>query len=59
MTMTSHLFLMVVFASLVSLVFAVMMKDDLRGQLRLGAILFLAFVGGAILLGWLAFSFPL
>ncbi|MBE3071953.1 MAG: hypothetical protein IMZ67_03175 [Acidobacteria bacterium] len=57
--MTSHLFLMAVFALLVSVVFAVLMKDEPRAQLRLSALLFLAFVGGAILLGWLAYPFPL
>ncbi|MBE3132645.1 MAG: hypothetical protein IMZ55_04175, partial [Acidobacteria bacterium] len=55
--MTSHLFLMAVFALLVSVVFAVLMKDEPRAQLRLSALLFLAFVGGAILLGWLAYPF--
>ncbi len=59
MTVTSHLGLMVVFAVLVSLVFAVLLRDEPRAQLRLGALLLLAFVGGAILLGWLALPFPL
>jgi len=57
--MTSHVLVMSVFALLVSAVFAVLMRDEPRGQLRLGGLLFLAFVGGAILLAWLAYPLPL
>lgn len=57
--MTSHLLLMAAFSFLVSLVFAVLVKDEPRAQLRFGALVFLAFMGGALLLGWLMFPFPL
>jgi hypothetical protein len=57
--MTSHFFLMIVFALLVSLVFAVLVKDDPRARLRFGAIVFAAFVGGALALGWLMYPLPL
>jgi hypothetical protein len=57
--MTSHLLLMAVFSLLVSLVFAVLARDEPRAQVRFGALVFLAFMGGAIVLGWVLFPFPL
>jgi prepilin signal peptidase PulO-like enzyme (type II secretory pathway) len=57
--MRSHLLLLVVFAFFVSLVFAVLTKDDAREQLRLGGMLFAGFVVAAIVAGWLMYPFPL
>lgn len=57
--MKSHLFLMVLFAFFVSLVFAVIAKDDVRGQVRLGAAMFGGFMLAAVVLGWLMYPFPL
>jgi len=57
--MQSHLVLLVVFAFFVSLVFAVLTKDDVREQLRFGGLLFAGFVATALALGWLMFPFPL
>jgi hypothetical protein len=57
--MTSHLLLMAVFSLLVSLIFAVLARDEPRAQVRFGALVFLAFMGGAIVLGWVLFPFPL
>jgi heme A synthase len=57
--MESHLLLLVTFAFLVAVVFAVIAKDDPREQLRFGGILFAGFVGAAIALGWLMFPLPL
>jgi prepilin signal peptidase PulO-like enzyme (type II secretory pathway) len=57
--MQSHLLLLVVFAFFVSLVFAVLAKDDVREQLRLGGMLFAGFVIAAIVAGWLMYPFPL
>ena len=57
--MQSHAFLLVVFAFFVSLVFAVIAKDDLREQLRFGGLLFGGFLVSAIVLGWLMYPFPL
>jgi len=56
--MTSHFALLLVFAFLVSLVFAVLMKDHPREQLRFGALLFGGFVATALVLGWLMYPFP-
>lgn len=57
--MTSHLLLMIVFAALVSTVFAVLLRDEPREQIRTGARMFGAFVGVGLLLGWVMFPFPL
>ena len=56
--MTSHLLYMTVFAFLVSLVFAVLLKDRPREQLRFGAMTFAAFIFGALALGSLMFPCP-
>ncbi len=53
--MTSHFLLMVVFAFLVSLVFAVLLRDEPREQLRTGARMFAAFIGAALVFGWLMY----
>jgi hypothetical protein len=55
---TSHLLLMIVFALFVSVVFATLMRDEPREQLRLGTRLFAGFVGGGILVGWLLYPLP-
>jgi hypothetical protein len=54
----SHLVLMTLFAFFVSLVFAVIAKDDARGQMRFGGLMFAGFLASAILLGWLMYPFP-
>jgi len=55
----SHFLLMVVFALLVSIVFAVLLRDEPRAQLQTGAKMFAAFVGLAIVFGWLMYPLPL
>ena len=57
--MQSHLLLMVIFAFFVSLVFAVIARDDARQQLRFGALMFGGFLASAVVLGWLMYPFPL
>jgi hypothetical protein len=57
--MQSHLLLLVVFAFFVSLVFAVIAKDDVRDQLRFGGMMVGGFIAAAIVLGWLMYPFPL
>ena len=57
--MQSHLLLLVMFAFFVSLVFAVIAKDDVREQMRFGGIMFGGFLASAIVLGWLMYPFPL
>ena len=57
--MTTHVGLMVVFALFVSTVFAALMREEPREQLRLGAKLFAGFVGAGIAIGWLLYPLPL
>ena len=59
MKIESHLLLLVLFAFFVSLVFAVIARDDAREQLRLGTRMFAAFVASALVLGWLVYPVPL
>jgi len=55
----SHLLLLVLFAFFVSLVFAVIARDDPREQIKLGGLMFAGFVASALVLGWLMYPFPL
>jgi hypothetical protein len=55
----SHFLLLILFALFVSIVFAALLRDDARTQLRFGAVMFASFVAGAVVLGWLMFPFPL
>lgn len=55
----THFGLLVVFAFFVSVVFAALLRDAPREQLRTGAFLFGGFVGAALLLGWLMYPLPL
>jgi prepilin signal peptidase PulO-like enzyme (type II secretory pathway) len=57
--MESHFVLLVVFSSFVSLIFALLTKDQPREQIRFGAMLFAGFVVTALVLGWLMYPFPL
>jgi hypothetical protein len=57
--MQSHLLLLVLFAFFVSLVFAVIAKDDARDQIRFGGVMFAGFLASAIALSWLMYPFPL
>ncbi len=57
--MASHLLLLVLFSFFVSLVFAVLMRDQPREQVKFGLLLFAGFVLAALALGWLMYPFPL
>ena len=57
--MTTHLGVLAVFAFFVSLVFAMLLRDSAREQLRMGGMLFAGFIGGGLLLGWILYPLPL
>ena len=57
--MTSHVLLMLLFAFFVSVVFAVLLRDTPREQLRTGAMMFGGFMAAAVVLGWLMYPLPL
>jgi hypothetical protein len=56
--MQSHLFLLVLFSFFVSLVFAIVARDDAREQIKLGGLMFAGFIASALVLGWLMYPFP-
>lgn len=57
--MTSHFGLMVIFAIFVSVVFATLMRDEPREQLKFAGRLFVGFIGAGVLIGWLLYPLPL
>jgi hypothetical protein len=57
--MRSHFLLLALFAFFVSLVFAVIAKDDPGEQLRFGGLLFAGFIVAALVLGWVMYPFPI
>ena len=56
--MTSHFLILSIFAALVSIVFAMLMREDVRSQIRFGLFAFFCFVASAFVLGWFMFPFP-
>jgi len=56
--MKSHLLHMLLYSGLVSAFFALLMREAPRDRLRLGAIIWLAMVGGALILAYLMYPFP-
>ena len=50
---------MIVFSLFVSIVFAVLTRDDPKEQIVFGARLFGGFIGAGILIGWLLYQLPL
>jgi hypothetical protein len=56
--MSSHLLHMLLYATLVSTFFAVLVRDSARDRLRLGGLLWAAMVGGALAMSYLMYPFP-
>jgi uncharacterized membrane protein YagU involved in acid resistance len=54
----THLPALVIFSFLVSVVFGLLAKETPRARLVYGAKVFGAFVGTAVVLGWLMYFFP-
>ena len=57
--MTDHFLLLTLFAFFVSMVFAVLLRDEPREQLRLGGLMLGGFVAAAFVMGWLMYPLPL
>jgi hypothetical protein len=55
---TSHAGVMIIFALFVSVVFAALMRDEPKDQVRLAARIFGGMVGGGILAAWLLYPLP-
>jgi len=50
---------MIVFSLFVSIVLAVLTRDDAKDQIVVGVRLFGGFIGAGILIGWLLYPLPL
>lgn len=57
--MHSHFLALALFAFFVSLVFALLARDEASEQLKFGGMLFAGFLVSAVVLGWLMYPFPL
>ena len=56
--MRSHLLHMLLYASILSMFFAVLMRRTTQDRLRLGGTLWLVMVRGALVLAYLMYPFP-
>lgn len=54
----SHFLLMVIYAALVSVFFALLWRRELKQRVKLFTQLFLGMVVGGLLLAWLMYPFP-
>jgi hypothetical protein len=57
--MTSHLAVLAVFSLIVSTVFAVLLRDEPRQQIKTAGWMFGAFIATALAMGWLLYPLPL
>jgi hypothetical protein len=56
--MKSHFFHMLLYSIFVATFFAVLLRRDIRQQLKLGGYLWLGMVGGSLALAYLMYPFP-
>ena len=56
--MRSHLLHLLLYSGLVAAFFAVLLRREVREQLKLGAVLWVSMVGGAMALAFLMYPFP-
>ncbi len=56
--MTSHFLILAIFAFLISIAFALLMRDTRKEQVRFAVFSFVCFVGSAFVIGWLMYPFP-
>ncbi|MDI6845068.1 MAG: hypothetical protein QME28_02915 [Candidatus Saccharicenans sp.] len=57
MILESHLFTMILYAFLVSLVLALIRRSDIKSQFKYGLTLFLIMTLGALAFGWFMYLF--
>jgi hypothetical protein len=55
----SHFTALVVFALIVSTVFALITKNEPREQFRYGIFVFFSFIAVALVIGWIMYPLPL
>lgn len=56
--MSSHVIALLIFSSLVSTVFATLLRDNTRSRVRFALIAFATFVLSTLILGWIMRPFP-
>lgn len=54
----SHFTALLIFALIVSVVFALINKSGPKEQLKYGVFVFFSFLGVAVVVGWVMFPFP-
>ncbi len=59
MIFKSHLFSMILYAALVSVVLALLRRGEKSARIKYGLFLFLIMVFGALIFGWLMYLFTL
>jgi len=57
MILESHLFTMIIYALLVSVVLSLIRRSDLKSQVKYGLILFLILVLASVAFGWFMYLF--
>jgi uncharacterized protein (DUF697 family) len=55
----SHFVLLTIFSGCVSMVFAALMRENVREQITLAAKMFGGLIAAAVVIGWLMFPFPI
>jgi hypothetical protein len=55
----SHFVLLLIFSACVSVVFAALMREEMREQILLAARMFAGLIAAAALIGWLMYPFPI
>jgi hypothetical protein len=56
--MASHLLSLLVFSTLVAVVFAFLQREEPQARLLFGLKVFAGFVAATLVIGWLMFPFP-
>ena len=56
--MTSHFLILSIYAAIVSIGFALLMRNEPKEQIKFALWAFVCFVGSAFLIGWLMYPFP-
>jgi uncharacterized protein (DUF697 family) len=55
----SHFVLLVIFSACVSMVFAALMREEVREQIALAVKMFGGLIAAAVVIGWLMYPFPI
>ena len=59
MIFRSHIVALVLYAAFVSVVLSFLRRDEPKGRLKYGLVMFAIMVGGSVIFGWLMYLFTL